>query len=502
MDKSIRIVTNDERFQYDIYSLFKAFYEKEDVGIEVKADINIKDALEQIEGEFFLIYVGKGVVAFEACEKGLISCQETERISLDDTKRLKNNIKRIIYKNLSRHLNKELPWGTLTGIRPVKLFMKGIDSGLSDKVILDKMSEEYLLSKERSELGLRIAHNESNILKSLVKGRGYSLYLGIPFCPSTCLYCSFTSYPIGKYKMLVGDYLAALKKEIDYVAAESRKNKKILETVYIGGGTPTTLSEEELTDLISYIKEKLDLSEVREFTLEAGRPDSITEGKLKVLKKMGVSRISINPQTMNDPTLKVIGRAHSVKEVYDAYKMARAQGFDNINMDLILGLPGEDMPEVKKTFEAIGELEPDSVTVHSLAIKRAAGMQEYLKENPDISLNNSAEIMDYSMNFMSKKGLEPYYLYRQKNMAGNYENVGYSKKGCEGLYNILIIEEVQSIVACGAGTVSKRVYTDREGRPLGRIERCDTVKDIKLYISRIDDMIARKKLLFKEEKQG
>nr|MCR4658548.1 coproporphyrinogen dehydrogenase HemZ [Lachnospiraceae bacterium] len=268
---------------------------------------------------------------------------------------------------------------------------------------------------------------------------------------------------------------------------------------YIGGGTPTTLSHYELSGLFGALSENFDMGSVQEFSVEAGRPDSITAEKLSVLKDIGVTRISINPQTMNGETLRLIGRRHTVAQFTESFRMAREAGFDNINMDLILGLPGEDLPMVRHTFEETGKLAPDSVTVHSMALKRAAGMAEFLREHEDIKSINTPEMMELADNSLRGMGLLPYYLYRQKNMAGNLENVGYAAPGKYGVYNILMMEEVQDIVALGAGTVTKKVSFDKvTGEPTGLIERCDNVKDPGLYIERIDEMIERKRKLFSD----
>jgi oxygen-independent coproporphyrinogen-3 oxidase len=281
--------------------------------------------------------------------------------------------------------------------------------------------------------------------------------------------------------------LAALFKEIDFISEFYRD--VILDTVYIGGGTPTTLEPCELESLLSYVRKKLDFSNVKEFTVEAGRADSITREKLEVLKKYGVTRISVNPQTMKDETLRLIGRRHSVEQVKNAFWLAREVGFDNINMDIILGLPSENESDVAHTIDEIIKLEPDSLTVHSLAIKRASKLSQWIEENGISTLKNTDATMEIARNGALKLGMKPYYLYRQKNMSGNFENVGYARDGKYGIYNILIMEEVQTIVALGAGSITKRVFDD------GRIERCDNVKDVGMYIEKIDEMIERKKIL-------
>ena len=278
-----------------------------------------------------------------------------------------------------------------------------------------------------------------------------------------------------------------LIKELAFVAESYRD--KILDSVYIGGGTPTTLEPEQMDRLITALRDLFDFSAVKEFTVEAGRADSITREKLEVLKKHNVTRISVNPQTMKQETLDIIGRRATVAQVEEAYALARSLGFDNINMDLILGLPGELEEDVQRTIDRVVELAPDSLTVHSLAIKRASRLNQWVQENGVALLRNTDETMEITARGARALGLVPYYLYRQKNMSGNFENVGYAKEGKLGLYNILIMEEVQTIVACGAGSITKRVFPD------GRIERCENVKDVKLYIEKIDEMIERKRQL-------
>ena len=286
----------------------------------------------------------------------------------------------------------------------------------------------------------------------------------------------------------VDAYLDSIEKEIDYVA-EAFKDKK-LNTIYIGGGTPTTLEPEQLERLLSKIENSFNLSFLQEWTVEAGRPDSITREKLKAIKSHPVTRISINPQTMKDETLELIGRRHTVLQVKDAFLLAREEGFDNINMDIIVGLPQETKEDVENTLEEIKKLGPDNLTVHSLAIKRAARLNTQKEEYAGMKSVNSESTMELTQDAAEEMGMKPYYLYRQKNMTGNMENVGYAKPGKEGIYNILIMEEMQTIVALGAGAITKAVY------PNGRIERCENVKDIKTYLEKTDEMIERKKRLF------
>lgn len=356
---------------------------------------------------------------------------------------------------------------------------------MSEGEIDSYMKETYFTSDEKAALSIEIAKREKELLSSVDYRRGYSLYIGIPFCPTTCLYCSFTSYPIGKWKGRTPKYLEALYKEMAYVA--EKKKGCPLDTVYFGGGTPTSLSAKDLDQLLTKLRETFDLSGVLEFTVEAGRPDSISREKLEILKKHGVTRISINPQTMKQETLDLIGRRHSVEDVKSCFHLAREIGFDNINMDLIIGLPGEELLDVRETMEEIRALAPDSVTVHSLAIKRAARLNTMREVYKDLKIVNTQEMIEMTAQYAREMGLEPYYLYRQKNMAGNFENVGYAAKGKACIYNILIMEEKQTIIACGAGTTTKVMFPEEN-----RLERVENVKDVEQYIGRIDEMIGRK----------
>ena len=414
--------------------------------------------------------------------------RKTPDFSLTDHKEGKNVVKRAVYTLLSERTGKKLPWGSLTGIRPTKIAVTMLEQGISDEEILDHYRQEYFCSEKKAHLSLEIAHRELEILKNIDYENGYSLYIGIPFCPTTCLYCSFTSYPIGKWKKQVDAYLDCVFQEIDYVAKEFAGKK--LNTIYFGGGTPTTLEPEQLERLIVKVKESFDLTWLQEFTVEAGRPDSITREKLEVIKRQGITHISINPQTMKDETLKIIGRQHTVEQIRQVYDLAREVGIDNINMDIILGLPDETIEDVEQTMKELTVLAPDNITVHSLAVKRAARLNTSREEYAGYHMENTDAMMELTEHYARALGMEPYYLYRQKNMAGNLENVGYAKHKKAGIYNILIMEEKQTIVALGAGATTKAVFGNR-------IERCENVKDIKNYLERIDEMIERKRQLFK-----
>ena len=480
MSDKIEVKVNISSYEYDIHSLVKAFYPKSEVSVQVK-DAFETDCELKIDVNFTEEHVD--VTTYNGDQAGYVGfCDLPETLT---RKEVKDRFKRLIYNALSEHCGKKLPWGTLTGIRPTKIPMAMLEEGASDEEIRAYMKETYYCSDEKIQLSTDIAKWEMKLLEPLDYEDGYSLYVGIPFCPSTCLYCSFTSYPLGKWEKRVDDYMDALCKELDYIAEELKD--KVLNTVYIGGGTPTTLNAKQMDRLLTKIEEKFDFTHVKEFTVEAGRPDSVTREKLEAIKKHKVDRISVNPQTMKDETLKIIGRHHTVAQTKEAYLLAREVGFDNINMDLIIGLPGESKEDVAHTLNELKALAPDSITVHSLAIKRAARLNLFKDTYEEMGLENSAEIMDLTYESCMEQGLLPYYLYRQKNMAGNFENVGYAKADKAGIYNILIMEEKQSIVAAGAGASTKMVY------PGGRIERIENVKDVGQYIERIDEMIQRKK---------
>ena len=473
-------------YEYDVHSLVKAFYAEDQVTVitpETKPE-KLAELEPQVSLEIELAETGAKI---RVGEEDFLWDAETEPIADG----YKNGLKRFLYRTLSKVTGQELPWGNLTGIRPTKIAYGMLDEGRSDAEILEFMEQSHYVSEEKALLGIDIAKRERDLLQEIHYEGGYSLYIGIPFCPTTCLYCSFTSYPIAAFRRQVDAYVDAVIKEMDYVA-ENFKDKG-LDTVYIGGGTPTTLEPEQLDRLITALKSKFDFSTVKEFTVEAGRADSITREKLEVLYRHQVSRISVNPQTMKQETLDIIGRKASVEQVLTAYRLAREVGFDNINMDLILGLPGELEADVQRTIEKIVELAPDSLTVHSLAIKRASRLNQWIQENGVSMLHNTDATMKIAAAGAEQLGMKPYYLYRQKNMSGNFENTGYARPGKYGLYNILIMEEKQTIVALGAGSITKRVFPD------GRIERCDNVKDVGLYIEKIDEMIQRKQQLFSEE---
>ena len=499
----IGILFQDREFEHDIYELIRAFYPGSEICSfyeEEEAGCDLYFRIEK-QGDSCVIryedHENKGVTSAELTEgqssDALISCVDADDSEAKERahairKERKDIVKIALYKLLVKLTGKTLPWGNLTGIRPAKLAMGLIESGMKNTEAAQEMRERYMVSPQKTALAITIANREREILKDIDYENGYSLYVGIPFCPSICLYCSFSSYPLKQWKNRVNQYLEALCKEIKEVAAIMKAKGRKLDTVYIGGGTPTTLEPEQLKVLLDALMENFCCENLAEFTIEAGRPDSITREKLMMIRNYPITRISVNPQTMNQETLDIIGRRHTVEETKQAFMLARECGFDNINMDLIVGLPGEDKIMVENTLNEVKALAPDSITVHSLAVKRAARLNIFKDKYQEMTFENNQEIMDMTMKAAYEMEMGPYYLYRQKNMKGNFENVGYAKVDKAGIYNILIMEEKQPIIALGAGGSSKLVFD--QGK---RIERVENVKDVTNYIDRIDEMIERKR---------
>lgn len=507
----IEIILSDKAYENDVYPLVKAFYPEESMKVYDRSEAAeiekayhltrekmVSQELLQIEQQSC---IGKLVIELELAETQMkLTITSDNSTIVKDLLQLsnklpkpqyKNAMKRFLYTKVSELTMKTLPWGILTGIRPTKLVYELLEHGEDKETIYSHMGKEYLCSEDKIALSIEIAQRELQLLNEMEYRKGYSLYIGIPFCPSTCLYCSFTSYSVTKYSEYVEQYLVALEKEIRYAATCFLDQK--LTTVYFGGGTPTTLTAEQLDRLLCLVREQFDFTHVEEFCVEAGRPDSITREKLEVLKKWGVDRISINPQSMQQKTLNLIGRMHTITQVKEAFHLARETGHENINMDIIIGLPGETAQDVEDTLNQIKELQPDSLTVHTLAIKRAARLNQERESYADLQASNVPDMLKHTMEFAKENAYLPYYLYRQKNMADNLENIGYARYGREGLYNILIMEEKQTILALGAGGMSKFVFHQEN-----RIERVDNVKSVTDYINRIDEMIERKRHFLKD----
>ena len=409
-------------------------------------------------------------------------------LCIDDTD--KKQSKRDVYVFLSKVLGYESPWGCMTGIRPVKVANTLYERNYTTEDIRKHFKEFYLIRDDKIELIINTANVQKRFLEEQKRSNNYiGFYSGIPFCPTRCLYCSFTSNPIGRYKKVVDKYLDVLEEEIKGTAQLIEEKNLVIRTLYLGGGTPTSLNEEQFERYLSMLTDNLELSCVSEFSLEAGRPDSITLEKLRIARKHGVNRISINPQTMNNKTLKLIGRMHTKEQIIEAFHFARETGFENINMDIIAGLPDETLEMFENTLEEIEKLDPDSLTVHTLSIKKAANLKEDIEKQKLLNAEIVDTMVDKAENFASRLNMRPYYMYRQKNILGNHENVAYCKQGCESPYNIHIMEEDQTIMAVGAGAVTKVVYDN------GRIERAFNMKSVEDYISRKEIGIERKRAL-------
>ncbi len=401
----------------------------------------------------------------------------------------KNHIKRVLYELLSDVIGIKPPWGILTGIRPSKKVIELWNEGHSKPQSAKILKDDFLVSHKKTILAIETASYEKDVIDKMDKN-SISLYIGIPFCPSRCSYCSFISQSIKFSSKLVNPYLEALKKEFHHTSELIKKLGYNIETVYIGGGTPTSLDEDSLYSLLDNLNSAFDLSDIKEFTVEAGRPDTITKEKLRIIKESGAERISINPQTMNDKTLEIIGRRHTADDIREKFRMAREEGFCHINTDLIARLPGEDEKDFDYTLSEIEKLNPDSVTVHSLSLKKGAYLDRQYNCLSTESSNIANNMIDMACDRMYAMNKRPYYMYRQKNTAGNLENIGFCDPNKESLYNIYIMQEIQTIIAMGSGGSTKRVMGDR-------IERCFNVKEVSEYISRIDEMIERKFELFK-----
>ncbi len=389
----------------------------------------------------------------------------------------------LLYKLLSGITGMVPKWGTLTGIRPVKLALSLMDGGFSAEEVRRKFKEERLVTDEKLDLLLSTAEHEREI-RALSKPESVSMYISIPFCPSRCSYCSFTSHAIEKAAKLIPQYVDLLCEELRDTAELMNELRLHLETVYMGGGTPTVLTSEQMDRVLSTARSSFDFAGVRELTVEAGRPDTITPEKLEVMKKNGVGRISINPQSMDDGVLEQIGRKHTAKDVIEAFYMARSFGFDNINMDLISGLPGDDFDKFRRTIDSVLELDPENITLHTLTVKRSANLAAEAKEMLEKSVD---EMNEHAFRCFDGAGYYPYYLYRQKGTVEALENTGFCKPGKEGIYNVFIMDETHTILATGAGGVTK--MRDPHGT---KIERIFNFKFPYEYVDRFDLMNERK----------
>lgn len=387
----------------------------------------------------------------------------TEERTLQKTKDLAAS--KAFFGAASEHLGYTPSWGMLTGVRPTKIAFDYLKKGYSKEATVKALRKDYFLYPKKAMLATDIARNETKIIKKYPSDT-CSMYISIPFCPTRCSYCSFVSYTTKRLLALIPDYIEALKREIELQLQLINSFGLKLKTIYIGGGTPTTLTAEQLNDLLSFISSKTDTERLDEFTLEGGRPDTLDRDKLSCAKAHNITRISVNPQTLNDYVLAEVGRPHTAETFFRAFELAKESGIPNINTDLIIGLPTDDFTSYGETIEKIISLDPSNITAHTFCVKRSADIAHEGKPIFSRDTFDVAKCVDYTQILTKKNGYIPYYMYRQKNALGNFENVGFCKKGCEGIYNILMMEEVHTIFAAGAGAVTK--FVDGGGT---RIER-------------------------------
>ncbi|MGL5646525.1 MAG: coproporphyrinogen III oxidase [Clostridium sp.] len=467
----MKIKLNELKYRIDVYNIFNIYF-----------PLEILEFVSEEEKAEYTVTISSSEIIVK---------EENLKFKKEIIGDLKWSLKKFLFEILKEKTKKNYPWGILVGIRPSKIALKLLKEGKSENEIIEIFKENYFAREDKAKLCIDVAKREEEFVESLENE--ISVYIGMAFCPTRCVYCSFSANPIKSNKSLVSPYLEALIKEIKELGKYIEEKGLKIKTVYFGGGTPTSVSNEEFEKVMSEIYNSfVNKESVKEFTVECGRPDSITKEKLMSMKKYKVDRISINPQTMNDKTLSLIGRGHDSKSVVQTFNLARSLGFDNINMDMIIGLPGEGVKEVQYTIKEIKKLKPDNLTIHGLSLKRGSIMHEKFLLKKGIEVKEQEEILEMfkeSENLAKKLNLEPYYMYRQKNMVGNMENLGYSKKGAECIYNIQMIEERQTILALGADGVSKIIdYTNKN-----KLIRFANVKDVREYVKRIDEMIAKKK---------
>ncbi len=467
----IKITANNEKLLEELRLVANLFYTPQDFE-EKDIEFNIEQTVQGLDIH---------TVCTNSFNDKVIKRYDTIKNIKFPDRYTKRYAKLVLFDTLqSIFPDKILPWGSLTGIRPTKLYYELIKECGSPSKALDELTDTFKVTMPKALLVREIIKNQKFIIKN---DNLVDLYINIPFCPSKCYYCSFISSPINQCRNLVEPYLDALIKEIEATKDLISSKNYIIKSIYIGGGTPTILDEKQLDRLLS----KIDY-QVEEFTVECGRPDTITKEKLDVLAKHNITRISINPQTFCNKTLKEIGRNHTSKDIIDAYKLALNYNF-SINMDLIAGLGNEALLTFKKSLNKAIECAPDNITVHTLSIKRGS---ELKTEGGDTSTeDNVSKMIEYSYPTLIKAGYKPYYMYKQKNMIGNLENIGYFKDKVS-IFNIDSMEEFASVIACGANAISKRYYT-----LTNRIERFANLKNIQEYIARIDEMIDKKNKLFK-----
>ena len=468
-------ISKDE-YHYELENIVRMFYWKVEV---------IKDLPEEYPEEYCAAYydaAGKKAVA-EVCAGG-----EREHLETRDKKEnAEYRLAVMLFELLSKVTGKRPEFGIMTGVRPAKYAANLVASGMTAEEAEKYLTEHALVSEKKARL-VRMTCENGMKLGEKVRERGFSLYVSVPFCPSRCSYCSFVSKSTEKERRLIRPYLDALCEELRYTSQITKSLGLIMQTIYIGGGTPTVLSAEELKQLTGAVAEFFGSPADGEYCVEAGRPDTVTREKLEILKAAGVNRISINPQTGNDEVLRRVGRRHTAAQIEECYGLAREVGFDNINADFIAGLPGDDIESFRHSMSwAVDILKPESITVHALTLKRASRMRE---DQDEIFSPDAAKMVDHAQEVLTEAGYVPYYMYRQKGTVDSLENTGYAKPGYECLYNLFIMDEVQSIIACGAGAVTKLMDPKSN-----LIERVFDLKYPQEYLDRFGEMLERKQYI-------
>ena len=478
------LIFNGQQFKYEIESVVKLFIPV------VHFDFLYENTAENIEGDYCL------------CERKIsdntayltAECKlDGKTLHFEDT--LKSDIENfdgeceislcsMVFKALSQLTDKKVGWGTLTGVRPVKRVNNMLADGMNENEIKSELKRRFSVSEEKSEIACLTAKTQQDIVRK-IDDKAFALYVSIPFCPSRCSYCSFVSQEVEKSLELIPKYVYNLSREIEKTGEIATSLGLKLQSVYFGGGTPTSLEAHYLKSLMDTIRNSFDMSDVLEYTVEAGRADTITEDKLLTIKEMGADRVSINPQTLNNDVLKAIGRKHTVEDFFDKYNLARKIGFKTINTDLIAGLPTDTTESFKNTIDGIISLSPENVTVHTLSVKRTSNIN--VNGEYQVLKNPACEMVDYATKTLLEKGYNPYYLYKQKNMLDNLENIGWSIPDHESLYNVYIMEEIQTILAVGAGASTKLVDNKNS-----RLERIFNYKLPLEYIKNFDLMLKKK----------
>lgn len=447
---------NDNRFHRPLQLISNLFFEEAEISFErAPFDIEVFFQIEENEHHAAVFCELKAKECFNAFyEKDISAADEKERL-----KQIKRAVSHVYVTVLQDFTGIKQKWGILTGVRPTKLFHSKLMRGENKEAIYQQLKEELLLSDEKIMMMEKIVDKQLTVIPDLYQlTNELSIYIGIPFCPTKCAYCTFPAYAIGGKQGKVDSFLGGLHYEMKMIGSWLKEKGINITSVYFGGGTPTSITAEEMDRLYEEMYESFpNAGQIREVTVEAGRPDTITPEKIKVLKKWNVDRISINPQSYIQNTLKAIGRHHTVEETVEKYYMAREMGIQNINMDLIIGLPGERLKEFEYTLSETAKLMPESLTVHTLSFKRASEMTKNREKYKVAERSEVEKMMDLAVEWTAANGYEPYYLYRQKNILGNLENVGYSRKGFESIYNIIIMEEMQTIIGLGCGASSKLI---------------------------------------------